>query len=94
MTLYHIGKVIDFRINKGNVAQSFMFENKFYRPVGDSTEITPLLLLLAIMQPILFFHFIEVFWTKWNSIHHCNSDFNYDFVHHLDVGFWKEPLYK
>ena len=61
ITLYHIGKVIDFRINKGNVAQSFMFENKLYRPMGDSTESTPFLLLLAIMQPILFFTSLKFF---------------------------------
>ena len=55
------GRVIDFRINKGNAAQSFMFKNKVCRPMGKSTESTPFLLLLAIMQPILFFLSIEVF---------------------------------
>ena len=61
ITLYHRGRVIDFRINKDNAAQSFMLENKLYRPMGDSTESTPFLLLLAIMQPILFFTSLKFF---------------------------------
>ena len=52
---------MDFRINKGNAAQSFMFKNRVCRPMGKSTESTLFLLLLAIMQPILFFLSIEVF---------------------------------
>ena len=51
----------DTGVNRGNAAQSFMFKNKVCRPVGESTESTPFLLLLAIMQPILFFLSIEVF---------------------------------
>jgi len=61
ITLYHIGRVIDFRINKGNAAQSFMFKNQVYRPMGESTGSTPFLLLLAIMQPILFFTSLKFF---------------------------------
>jgi len=53
--------VIDFRINKGNAAQSFMFKNQVCRPMGESTESTPILLLLAIMQPILFFTSLKFF---------------------------------
>jgi amino acid transporter len=53
--------VIDFRINKGNAAQSFMFKNQVYRPMGESTGSTPFLLLLAIMQPILFFTSLKFF---------------------------------
>jgi len=63
-THYHvvsIGRVIDFSINKGNAAQSFMFKNKVCHPMGESTESTPFLLLLAIMQPILFFISLKFF---------------------------------
>ncbi len=59
--LYHRGRVIDFRINKGNAALSFMFKNQGCRPMGDTTESPPFLLLVAIMQPLLFFISWEYF---------------------------------
>ena len=53
--------VIDVRINKGNAAQSFMFKIQGWRSMGGIMENTSFWLLVAIMQPLLYFISLEYF---------------------------------
>jgi len=53
--------VIDVRINKGNAAQSFIFKTYESRSMGGKMESTPIWLLVAIMQPLLYFISLEYF---------------------------------
>ena len=55
------GTVIDVRINKGNAAQSFMFKIQGWRSMGGIMENTSFWLLVAIMQPLLYFISLEYF---------------------------------
>ena len=56
-----MGTVIDVRINKGNAAQSFMFKIQGWRSMGGIMENTSFWLLVAIMQPLLYFISLEYF---------------------------------
>ena len=53
--------VIDVRINKGNAAQSFMFKIQGWRSMGVIMDNTSFWLLVAIMQPLLYFISLEYF---------------------------------
>ena len=53
--------VIDVRINKGNAVQSFMFKTQGWRSMGGIMENTSFWLLVAIMQPLLYFISLEYF---------------------------------
>ena len=55
------GTVIDVRINKGNAVQSFMFKTQGWRSMGGIMENTSFWLLVAIMQPLLYFISLEYF---------------------------------
>ena len=53
--------VIDVRINKGNAAQSFMFKIQGWRSMGGIMENTSFWILVAIIQPLLYFISLEYF---------------------------------
>ena len=55
------GTVIDVRINKGNAVQSFMFKTQGWRSMGGIMENTSFWILVAIMQPLLYFISLEYF---------------------------------
>ena len=53
--------VIDVRINKGNAVQSLMFESEGRRSMGGIMENTSFWILVAIIQPLLYFISLEYF---------------------------------
>ena len=53
--------VIDVRINKGNAVQSLMFESEGRRSMRGIMENTSFWILVAIMQPLLYFISLEYF---------------------------------
>ena len=55
------GTVIDVRINKGNAVQSLMFESEGWRSMGGIMENTSFWILVAIIQPLLYFISLEYF---------------------------------